>query len=98
MKLNFEHFFLNHTRFSTDSRGDIAGNDEDFEFEEMSVQENQFFSMSYEFMEMETGANTTQLLLKYCPDSFYHLLDRCLIKKNNESDQVMINLIVFRIL
>ena len=59
----------------------------------MSIQENQFFSMSYEFMEMEKGPSTTQILLKYCPDSFEHLLDRCLIKKNKESDQVMMNLI-----
>ena len=64
----------------------------------MSIQENQFFSMSYEFMEMEKGVNTTQLLLKYCPDSFEHLLDRCLIKKNKESDQVKISLIEIRAL
>ena len=72
----------------SDSRGDISGNDENFEFEEMSIQENQFFSMSYEFMEMDRGENATQILLKYCPDSFQHLLDRCLIKRNKESDQV----------
>ena len=74
----------------SDSRGDIAGNDENFEFEEMSIQEDQFFSMSYEFMEMDRGENATQLLLKYCPESFQHLLDRCLIKRNRESDQVFI--------
>ena len=46
--------------------------------------------MSYEFVDMERGENATQLLLKYCPDSFQHLLDRCLIKKTRESDQVII--------
>ena len=74
----------------SDSRGDISGNDDNFEFEELSVQESQFFSMSYEFVDMERGENATQLLLKYCPDSFQHLLDRCLIKKTRESDQVII--------
>ena len=74
-----------------DSRGDISGNDDNFEFEELSVQESQFFSMSYEFVDMKRGENATQLLLKYCPDSFQHLLDRCMIKKTKESDQVFQN-------
>ena len=68
------------------------GDDDNFEFEEMSCQEKQFFDMSSEFMEMDNGINTTQLILKYSSESFQCLLDRCMVKKNSISDQVEIEL------
>ena len=68
------------------------GDDDNFEFEEMSCQEKQFFDMSGEFMELGNGINTTQLILKYSSESFQCLLDRCMVKKNSISDQVEIEL------
>ena len=68
------------------------GDDDNFEFEEMSCQEKQFFDMSGEFMEVGNGINTTQLILKYSSESFQCLLDRCMVKKNSSSDQVEIKL------
>ena len=68
------------------------GDDDNFEFEEMSCQEKQFFDMSGEFMEVGNGINTTQLILKYSSESFQCLLDRCMVKKNSISDQVEIEL------
>ena len=68
------------------------GEDDNFEFEEMSCQEKQFFDMSGEFMELGNGINTTQLILKYSSESFQCLLDRCMVKKNSISDQVEIKL------
>ena len=66
------------------------GDDENLEFEEMSCQEKQFFDMSSEFMEMDNGVNTTQLILKYSSESFQCLLDRCMVKNNPISDQVIL--------
>ena len=68
------------------------GDDDNFEFEEMSCQEKQFFDMSGEFMELGNGINTTQLILKYSSEAFQCLLDRCMVKKNSISDQVEIEL------